>query len=77
LQWNDLVCPSLVTKKLMEKHYGYEIEVVEFFEWGIAYATPGQGRRGYSDVPDQFRGLGLLGPATAKSWKSSAVPPTG
>ena len=39
LQWNDLVCPSLVTKKLMEKHYGYEIEVVEFFEWGIAYAT--------------------------------------
>ena len=22
LQWNDLVCPSLVTKKLMEKHYG-------------------------------------------------------
>jgi len=43
LQWNDLVCPSLVTKKLMEKHYGYEIEVVEFFEWGIAYATLAKG----------------------------------
>ena len=43
LQWNDLVCPSLVTKKLMEKHYGYEIEVTEFFEWGIAYATLAKG----------------------------------
>lgn len=43
LQWNDLVCPSLVTKKLMEKQYGYEIEVVEFFEWGIAYATLAKG----------------------------------
>ena len=43
LQWNDLVCPSLVTKKLMEAHYGYEIEVVEFFEWGIAYATLAKG----------------------------------
>ena len=27
----------------MEKHYGYEIEVVEFFEWGIAYATLAKG----------------------------------
>lgn len=43
MQWNDLVCPSLVTKKLMEKKYGYEIEVVEFFEWGIAYATLAKG----------------------------------
>ena len=43
MQWNDLVCPSLVTKKLMEKNYGYEIEVVEFFEWGIAYATLAKG----------------------------------
>ncbi|SMC64146.1 glycine betaine/proline transport system substrate-binding protein [Desulfocicer vacuolatum DSM 3385] len=43
MQWNDLVCPSLVTKKLMEKNYGYEIEVVEFFEWGIAFATLAKG----------------------------------
>ena len=43
LQWNDLVCPSLVTKKVMEKAYGYDIEVVEFFEWGIAYATLAKG----------------------------------
>ena len=43
LQWNDLVCPSLVTKKVMEKAYGYDIEVVEFFEWGIAFATLAKG----------------------------------
>jgi glycine betaine/proline transport system substrate-binding protein len=43
LQWNDLVCPSLVTKKTMEKFHGYDIEVVEFFEWGIAYATLAKG----------------------------------
>lgn len=43
LQWNDLVCPSLVTKNLLEKQFGYEVEVVEFFEWGIAYATLAKG----------------------------------
>lgn len=44
LQWNDLVCPSLVTKKVIEKnHPEYDIEVVEFFEWGIAYATLAKG----------------------------------
>ncbi|MEE4362991.1 MAG: glycine betaine ABC transporter substrate-binding protein [Desulfotignum sp.] len=43
LQWNDLVCPSLATKKAMEKYHGYDIEVVEFFEWGIAYATLAKG----------------------------------
>ena len=43
LQWNDLVCPSLVTKNLMEKYFGYKVEVVDFFEWGIAYATLAKG----------------------------------
>lgn len=42
LQWNDLVCPSLVTKDILEKS-GYDVEVVEFFEWGIAYATLAKG----------------------------------
>lgn len=42
LQWDDLVCPSLVTKKLLEEK-GYKVEVVEFFEWGIAYATLAKG----------------------------------
>lgn len=43
MQWNDLVCPSLVTKKLMEKDYGYKIKVVPFFEWGIAYSALAKG----------------------------------
>lgn len=43
MQWNDLVCPSTVTKKLLEEKFGYKVEVVEFFEWGIAYATLAKG----------------------------------
>ena len=38
LQWNDCMSVSMAAEYTLER-FGYEVEQVEFFEWGIAFAA--------------------------------------
>ena len=38
LQWNDCMSVSMAAEYTLER-FGYDVEQVEFFEWGIAFAA--------------------------------------
>ncbi|KQU74663.1 hypothetical protein ASD00_37845 [Ensifer sp. Root31] len=42
MQWETIAMTSSVTEHLLERH-GFEVEEVEFQEWGVAFAALGKG----------------------------------
>lgn len=42
MQWETMVMTSSITESMLERH-GFEVETVEFQEWGVAFAALGKG----------------------------------
>ena len=42
MQWETMVMNSLITEHMLERH-GFDVEVTEFQEWGVAFAALGNG----------------------------------
>ncbi|KAA0971575.1 glycine betaine ABC transporter substrate-binding protein [Aureimonas fodinaquatilis] len=42
MQWETMVMTSSITEDMLERH-GFEVETVEFQEWGVAFAALGKG----------------------------------
>ena len=42
MQWETMVMTSSITENMLERH-GFEVETVEFQEWGVAFAALGKG----------------------------------
>ncbi|WP_333827224.1 glycine betaine ABC transporter substrate-binding protein [Pararhodobacter sp.] len=42
MQWETMVMTSAITQEMLERH-GFEVETVEFQEWGVAFATLARG----------------------------------
>lgn len=63
MQWETMVMNSDITRHMLERH-GFEVEEVEFQEWGVAFAAMGKGDVDVMIAHPDY--------ATADYWKRNA-----
>ena len=54
MAWPDFQVSARVTKNILENKFGYKVELVEFVEWGVAFAAASKGDVDFFDTGINF-----------------------